>query len=187
MSPPSEEIEDPLDRRLELCRSCQPARLGSRVERKRTPAHPPGILQMPGIAGQKTGNPRGPRQACLVAVDEVLELRGIVRFDPARGEVLRCLSATGTSYSVRMRSARTSNCRAPTTPTIQSAPIIGLKTRPHLLPTAAALGPGAWPERIEGPHLSQQLGSKGGQAPEVQILSFRQRVAEVERAVVRCR
>src|SRR5690606_10151758 len=40
-------------------------------------------------------------------------------------------------------------------------------------------------ERIEGPHLSQQLGSKGGQASEVQILSFRQRVAEVERAVVR--
>ena len=44
--------------------------------------------------------------------------------------------ATGIPNSVRMRSAITSNCRTPTTPTIHSAPISGLKT---LAPPSSAI------------------------------------------------
>ena len=130
---------------------------------------------------------RGPRRCGAVLVEEALELRRVVGLDPARGDEAGGSKRTGRSYSVRIRSASTSNCSAPTTPTIQSEPTCGLKTcaAPSSANCSSALPRCLARIGSSGRTRLQKLGREARDAGEVQLLALGERVADAELAVVR--
>lgn len=88
--------------------------------------------------------------------------------------------------SVRIRSAITSNCRAPTTPTIHSAPTIGLKT---LAPPSSAICCKALPRCLDlsgssARTLFRSSGAKLGIPVKCSFSAFGQGVADTELSVV---